>query len=240
MKHALYITCFNHPAMLQRLIASGLLKDVDRAQWDVILFDQSDDEHAAVYEQIAHELDACHVRNENHGASEAKRRQISNAYRAGTEIMAQVSEDFVLTPHGPPPAWWLANGRETFFADALQVLEARPHLAFCNWTFARGEQSDLWNHYTSRATKLSLHKVANLPHVEGDTMASGWPYTARVREMMKLLIDVRAPQHAELMTRPDGGEGVLACLSLGRGATLFAQPVLHDRAPDQWPEGRQP
>ncbi len=42
MKHALYITCYNHTAMLKRLIGSGLLKDVDPAQWQVILFDQSD------------------------------------------------------------------------------------------------------------------------------------------------------------------------------------------------------
>jgi hypothetical protein len=240
MKNALYITCYNHRAMLERLVASGLLKDIDRTQWDLILFDQSDDQHAASYASFAQAMDAEHVRNVNHGASAAKRAQIQHAFDTGREIMAQISEDFVLAPPGQAKAWWLANGRETFFTDALTVLEKRPRLAFCNWTFARAKESDFWCHQKKCASALTIHKVANLPHVEGDVVAFGWPYTALVREMMKLIIDVRNPKHAEAMQGPDGGEWVLAMHSLGKGASLFAQPVIHDRDPDQRPSNRKP
>lgn len=240
MKHALYITCYNHRAMLERLVASGLLTNIDRQQWDVILFDQSTDEHAAGYASFAKAMGAEHVRNANHGASAAKRAQIRHAFDSGREIMAQISEDFVLAPAGVAKAWWLANGRETFFADALTVLEKRPQLAFCNWTFARGKESDFWCHQRKGVANLTLHKVADLPHVEGDVVAFGWPYTARVRAMMKLLIDTEQPSHADAMNGPDGGEWVLALHSLNKGATLFAQPVIHDRDPEQRPANRQP
>lgn len=240
MKHALYITCYNHREMLERLVRSGLLKDVNREQWDVILFDQSDDEHTAGYASLAQAMAAEHVRNVNHGASAAKRAQIRHAFDHGREIMAQISEDFVLAPEGQAQAWWLANGRETFFTDAVTVLEKRRRLAYCNWTFARGSESDFWSHQLKASAHLTLHKVANLPHVEGELVAFGWPYTARVGEMMKLLIDTQRPRHAEALTGPDGGEWVLAMHSLGKGASLLAQPVIHDRDPDQRPANRQP
>lgn len=240
MKHALYLTTYNHPAMLRRLIASGLLKDVPRDRWDIVVFDQSDDAHAAEYAGIAAELEAIHVRNPNGGASEAKRRQIAHAFNTGREIMAQISEDFVLAPSDNAECGWLASGRNTFFADALKILEEREQLAFVNWTFARGELSDFWCFQRQAIANLTLHKVADMPHVEGDVVAFGWPYTARVRELMKLLIDARDPQHAEAMTGPDGGEWVLASKSLRKGATLLAQPVLHDRLPAQRPANRMP
>lgn len=240
MKHALYITTYNHRAMLERLVASGLLKDVNRDEWDIILFDQSDDEHAPGYASFASAMAAEHVRNVNEGASAAKRAQIKHAFDHGREIMAQISEDFILAPSGQARAWWLANGRETFFQDALTVLTKRPQLAFCNWTFARGKESDFWCHQLSAIARLTLHKVADLPHVEGDLVAFGWPYTARVSEMMKLLIDTQKPQHAAAMNGPDGGEWLLAMHSLNKGAALFAQPVIHDREPGQRPPDRKP
>lgn len=241
MKHALYITTYNHPQMLQRLLSSGLLKDVDRAAWDVILFDQSDTlPHQNEYQEMAEAGGFERVQNRNGGASEAKRQQIEHAYQTGRQIMAQISEDFILAPHDGAECGWLASGRQTFFVDALKVLEARPHLAFCNWTFARGKHSDFWSHQRKAVAALTLHKVCDLPHVEGDVVTFGWPYTARVREMMKLMIDVRSPQHADAMTGPDGGEWVLAMKSLGKGASLFAQPVIHDREPDQRPPNRKP
>jgi hypothetical protein len=240
MKHALYITCYNHREMLERLVRSGLLQDINRAHWDVIVFDQSNHEHAEGYASLAQAMQAEHVRNPNHGASAAKRAQIRHAYDNGREIMAQISEDFVLSPAGQAPAYWLANGRDTFFNDALTVLQERPQLAFCNWTFARGHESDFWSHQRKAIANLTLHKVANLPHVEGELVAFGWPYTARVGEMMKLLIDTQRPRHAEALTGPDGGEWVLAMHSLGKGAALFAQPVIHDRDPDQRPANRKP
>lgn len=241
MKHALYITCYNHPEMLDRLIQSGLLARVDRAAWDIILFDQSDTlPHQNAYKARAEAGHFERVQNRNGGASEAKRQQIEHAYAQGREIMAQVSEDFVLAPQDAAACGWLASGRQTFFADALSVLEKRPHLAFCNWTFARGSESDFWNSYAQRATTLHAHKVSDLPHVEGDCMAFGWPYTARVHALMKILIEVRHPRHARRMADPDGGEGVLAGLSLGQGASLLAQPVIHDRKPEQRPANRKP
>lgn len=135
---------------------------------------------------------------------------------------------------------WLASGRHTFFMDALTVLEKRPHLAFCNWTFARQENSDFWSHQKRGVANLTLHKVTSLPHVEGEVVTFGWPYTARVHAMMKLMVDTRHPRHAEAMSGPDGGEWVLAMHSLGQGGSLLAQPVIHDRAPDQRPAGHLP
>lgn len=240
MKHALYLTTYNHPAMLRRLLGSGLLKDVPRDRWDIVLFDQSDDAHAAEYASIAAALGALHVRNVNDGASEAKRQQIEHAYHSGRELMAQISEDFVLAPDDNAQCGWLASGRNTFFADAEKVLQARESLAFCNWTFARGELSDFWCFQRKAIAELTLHKVSDLPHVEGDVVTFGWPYTARVREMMKLMIDVRDPRHAEAMSGPDGGEWVLASKSLRKGATLLAQPVLHDRPPALRPANSMP
>lgn len=241
MKHAFYITCFNHPEMLTRLLASGLLAGIDRDRWEIVLFDQSDlCAFQEEYQQIAMARGFDRVSNGNGGASEAKRRQIEHAFDSGREIMAQISEDFILAPADSAECGWLASGRQTFFEDALKVLESRPALAFCNWTFARLEQSDFWCHQLRRPAALTLHKVANLPHVEGDVVAFGWPYTARVREMMKIMIDVRNPLHAEAMQGPDGGEWVLASKSLGKGASLLAQPVLHDRVPELRPNGRMP
>lgn len=241
MKHALYITTFNHPAMLERLLASGLLAGVDRAQWDVILFDQSDTlRFQNEYEDIAEAKNFERVENRNFGASEAKRRQIEHAYASGREIMAQISEDFYLAPADSAECGWLASGRQTFFTDALKVLEAEADLAFCNWTFARLEHSDFWCHQLKKPAALTLHKVASVPHVKGEVVTFGWPYTARVREMMKLMVDVRAPRHAEHLKGPDGGEWVLASKSLGKGASLLAQPVIHDRVPELRPEGRMP
>lgn len=241
MKHALYITTFNHPAMLERLVSSGLLAGVDRDRWDVILFDQSDAlpfQHE--YQKLADAHGFERVHNVNGGASEAKRQQIEHAYATRREIMSQISEDFYLAPADNAECGWLASGRQTFFTDALRVLEADATLAFCNWTFARLENSDFWCHQLSKPATLTLHKVANVPHVKGDIVAFGWPYTARVRAMMKLMVDVRDPRHAEHLKSPDGGEWVLASKSLGKGASLLAQPVIHDRLPENRPQGRMP
>lgn len=239
MKHALYITCYNHVEMLKRLLTSGLLQRVNREQWQVYLFDQSTHPHVTQYAELAQELKLEHVINKNQGASAAKRGQITHALENGHEIMAQISEDFRIC-NGTPPASWLPTGNQTFFTDAYKVLKARPQLAFVNWTFARLHESDFWNSYQSKATNLTLHKVADLAHVEGDVMCLGWPYTARTRRLAKLLIDVQAPHHDEMLKRPDGGEGVLACLSLGQGASLFAQPLVHDRPEHLRPPNRLP
>lgn len=240
MRHALYITTYNHRAMLERLVASGFLRDINRDEWDVILFDQSSDEHAPGYASFAQAINAEHVRNPNQGASAAKRAQIRHAFDNGREFMAQISEDFILAPAGQAKAWWLANGRETFFADAFKILQQRPELAFCNWTFARGAHSDFWSHQRKSIARLTIHKLADLPHVEGDVVIYGWPYTARVRELMKFVIDASAPKHQDSLRGPDGGEWVLAMHSLGRGASLFAQPVIHDRPPEQRPSNHLP
>lgn len=239
MKHALYITCYNHVAMLERLLNSGLLQRVNQEQWKVYLFDQSIEPHVMDYAKLANELKLEHVINKNQGASAAKRAQITHALENGHEIMAQISEDFHLCK-GTPPAMWLPNGNETFFSDAYKILKTRPQLAFVNWTFARLHESDFWNNYKSKATDLTLHKVTDLAHVEGDVMCLGWPYTARTRRLAKLLIDVESPHYEEMLRLPDGGEGVLACLSLGQGASLFAQPVVHDRPEHLRPENRLP
>lgn len=237
---ALYLTTYNHPAMLERLIASGLLKDVDRAVWDVIVFDQSDDKHAAAYAVLARAGGFEHVRNENKGASAAKRAQIQHAYLTGRDWMAQVSEDFVLSPEGAAPVDWLANGRDVFFQAAQDVLTHRPRLAFCCWAFAMEQGSAFWYEHLKRISNLTFHKASRLAHVEGDVMALGWPYTARVHDMMKLVVETQKPEHFERMQGPDGGEGVLAAGSLGKGACLCAMPVIHDRAPHIRPANRQP
>jgi hypothetical protein len=241
MTNALYMTCFNAPAMLQRLLASGMLEQVDRDRWTVILFDQSDQISCQQqYESIASDMQLQRVSNINHGASEAKRAQIEHAYQAGFEIMAQMSEDFMLTPAGVPPVGWLPNGRECFFEAAEEVLNHRAHVAFVQWTFAMGTGSPFWYPHLNRVGKHELIKCSRLAHVEGDVLALGWPYTARVRDMMKLIIDVRQPKHREAMHAADGGETVLAQYSLGKGAALFAQPVIHDRLPQQRPANSHP
>jgi glycosyltransferase involved in cell wall biosynthesis len=241
MKHALYITCYNHPAMLDRLLKSGLLAGVDRDQWDVILFDQSDQlAFQNAYEEQSEALNCERVQNRNQGASEAKRRQIEHAYGQGRELMAQISEDFILTPDGAQRVYWLPNGREVFFAAAQDVLRHRPHLAFCCWTFAMDEGSPFWYDHLARVGDLKLHKVSRLAHAEGDVLALGWPYTAKVHEMMKLVVEARKPAHAADMRGVDGGEGIMAMASRGKGACLLAQPVIHDRKPEQRPDASAP
>lgn len=240
MKHAFYITCFNHPEMARRLIDSGMLSRVNRDQWDVILWDQSDDEPAAQYAALALEHGMQHVRNPNGGATECKLSLIEDAQSDGRERLAQISEDFTVAAPGQARCGWLASGEANFFAAAQAVLDKRPEVAFCNWTMAMGSGSHFWYPHESKINVLSLHKVTDLPHLEGGVTLMGWPYTARVAPLARWVAYTRLDMQAHGYHPLNGGETVLAAHSKGHGASLLAQPVIHDRKPHERPATRRP
>lgn len=242
MTHSLYITCFNAPDMLERLIKSGLRQAIPK-MCQIVLSDQSTDESCkARYSEIAKRIGGTHVHNENFGASEAKRAQIKHAAKSGVDIMSQISEDFFL-PGPVPPASWLPSG-VSFIHDCIAILGSRPEVKFVNWCMATGGGTPAWNSLHTRPSVLTFRKEkgSHFAHVEGEIYMTGWPYTARVPFAAKQVEYVEGIAGGEVLRRfPEGGEWILARYSAGAGACLVAQPVVHDRIdPATKPSGSRP
>lgn len=230
--------------MLDRLIGSGVMQCVPAA-CDVVIFDQSTDAAmASAYMTKAGEMGASYVHNDNRGASAAKRNQIIHASKNGFALMSQVSEDLVLSPGGEVS--WLPRGAPSFIDDSIKIMEARSHIQFVNHNMV---MCGNWNacscfpHNEFRTANLSFHKLepSRLAHVEGETMITGWPYTARVKFMAKcaeMVLGIAPSSTYEQFS--EGGEWVLGRYTFGAGASLVARTFYHDRGGDKKPVGSRP
>lgn len=239
----LFITTYNHPEMLERFMHSGILHLARSAGFTIFISDQSTGPYVNAYKAIADKQKLEYVHWTNEGASAAKRTVIRHAATLGSEFFAQVSEDFIVKDGRDGVVDWLPSGKGAFLGDSLVILKERTHLAYVNWSFARGIESAAWCHQLKARSQMTLHKTkeGSLLHMEGDTVVYGWPYTGRTSAMNEILDRVmNSSRKDEAFKGPDGGEWLLASKSLRMGGVVIAEPLFHDRKPKDRPRGSLP
>lgn len=231
MKTAFFITSFNDPDSAAISMAQfAPLAD----GCDLILSDQSTDAGCIVkYQSLCMEHGFRHIRNDNQGASAAKRKIVEIAQTEEYTFMHQISEDFELVPDGEQH---LASplGRESFLTDAITLLDRFPHIAFVHWTWfrstMRNDHGYTWNN-PPMDVRLTRTPGVNLSYVSQDVCLMNWPYSGRVSELSKIndyaqTIIPGCDAHVK-QNRLSGGEWARAFVSKGRGVSLYAHPVRH-------------
>ena len=226
-----YITCYNSPALLKRLI--GQLDDiVYSGDYKIIISDQSDEKEAQIYREFADLRGFDYVHYRNQGATQAKKSVIAHALVYGSEFCHQISEDFIRVDdsliYGP-----VVSGSTSFDVDALAVLRLHPHLAFCKWNAVTSAEGDMNYLYTDKiGTRVyNVHKEVRLPFLTKDILYSNWPATWRVKAVNEIFEKAKtwkAPNpEQEEKNRLSAGEWAAVVCSLGQGSCLVAQPFHH-------------
>lgn len=226
-----YITCYNSPALLKRLI--GQLDDiVYSGDYQMIISDQSEEKEAKIYKEFADSKGFTYVHYQNEGASQAKRSVIAHALAHNYEFCHQISEDFIRVNdaliYGP-----VVSGSKSFDTDALILLRLRPDLSCVKWnaiTSVDGDMAYLYNN-PGGVRRFLAHKDMQLAYIDGSIAYSNWPATWRVKGVAKIWeksLSWKAPNEYEAkMNKDSNGEWAALQVSYGSVACLLAQPFHH-------------
>ncbi len=226
-----YITCFNSPFLLKRLV--GQLDDIIYSgEYRIILSDQSDPAQAELYRDFADSKGFEYLHYQNQGATQAKKSVLSHALSCDFEFCHQMSEDFIRSTDELSRDV-VVSGKASFDTDALTILRENPSFAFVKWNILTSHNGDMTYLYKN-PTGVQVYKVSpkvQLPFLVGDICYSNWPSTWRVKELEKLrqksLSWIAPTPFHEDQNRISAGEWAVSMSSFGLGACLVAQPFFH-------------